>query len=326
MRLKDIDIRGLYGSHSLKTSFHPDVNIFSGINGSFKSTMLGIIRDLIEPKETPISIISEARVSLTDGYNLYFRHFNDSMLSLKKQKEDELLAVLRTQIKHDFDGLDDKTLSRRILDASIQAFKKDGVNITPQEFEQECHMSYICTFDRAQPNADNDESLLDEMLAKLESEYAYFLSDKAKIVTDEIQNKGNVELERLNDIYQSNQTFLDIISSSFATSGKSIDVNQSKLRFNLPDNRSVTVRGLSSGEKQLLIIMLTVLLQNGQETILLMDEPEISLHFEWQLNLIDNIRKLNPNAQIIITSHSPAIIMKGWDEYVLKMDKVTHNG
>lgn len=73
MKLKDIDIRGLYGSHSLKTSFHPDVNIFSGINGSFKSTMLGIIRDLIEPKETPISIISEARVSLTDGYNLYFR-------------------------------------------------------------------------------------------------------------------------------------------------------------------------------------------------------------------------------------------------------------
>ena len=77
---------------------------------------------------------------------------------------------------------------------------------------------------------------------------------------------------------------------------------------------------LSSGEKQLLIILMTVLLQDGDFTVLLMDEPEVSLHIEWQQELIETIRRLNPNVQIILTTHSPAIIMNGW------MDKVTEVG
>ena len=43
-----------------------------------------------------------------------------------------------------------------------------------------------------------------------------------------------------------------------------------------------------------------------------MDEPEISLHVEWQQKLVDNIRMLNPHDQIILTTHSPAVIMNGW--------------
>ena len=48
-----------------------------------------------------------------------------------------------------------------------------------------------------------------------------------------------------------------------------------------------------------------------------MDEPEVSLHMEWQQTLIEKIRRLNPKVQIILSTHSPAIIMNGW------MDKVT---
>ena len=68
------------------------------------------------------------------------------------------------------------------------------------------------------------------------------------------------------------------------------------------------------------IILMTVLLQDGDFTVLLMDEPEVSLHIEWQQELIETIRRLNPNVQIILTTHSPAIIMNGW------MDKVTEVG
>ena len=45
-----------------------------------------------------------------------------------------------------------------------------------------------------------------------------------------------------------------------------------------------------------------------------MDEPEVSLHVEWQQQLVSLIRDLNPNAQIILTTHSPAVIMKGWGD------------
>jgi predicted ATP-binding protein involved in virulence len=64
---------------------------------------------------------------------------------------------------------------------------------------------------------------------------------------------------------------------------------------------------LSSGEKQLLIIMIETLLQKEKPFIFLTDEPELSLHIEWQRNIIPAITKLNPNAQIIAATHSPEV-------------------
>ena len=53
-----------------------------------------------------------------------------------------------------------------------------------------------------------------------------------------------------------------------------------------------------------------------------MDEPEISLHIEWQKQLISLIRELNPNAQIILSTHSPALIMDGWMDCVTEVEDV----
>lgn len=82
---------------------------------------------------------------------------------------------------------------------------------------------------------------------------------------------------------------------------------------------------LSSGEKQLLTILLTVLLEDGEPTVLFMDEPEVSLHMEWQQKLIETIRRLNPNVQIILSTHSPAIIMNGWMDKVTEVTDITIN-
>ena len=43
----------------------------------------------------------------------------------------------------------------------------------------------------------------------------------------------------------------------------------------------------------------------------------MSLHIDWQQRLIEMVKSLNPHVQIILTTHSPAVIMNGW------MDKVT---
>ena len=47
-----------------------------------------------------------------------------------------------------------------------------------------------------------------------------------------------------------------------------------------------------------------------------MDEPEVSLHFDWQKVLIQYIRELNPTIQIILATHSPAVIINGWHDKV----------
>jgi len=80
---------------------------------------------------------------------------------------------------------------------------------------------------------------------------------------------------------------------------------------------------LSSGEKQILAILLTVLIEDNKPYVLFMDEPEVSLHVEWQKKLIDLILELNPNVQIILTTHSPAVIMNGWMDKVTEVSDIT---
>lgn len=71
--------------------------------------------------------------------------------------------------------------------------------------------------------------------------------------------------------------------------------------------KALDVKSLSSGEKQLLILLTETLLQQSQPYIFIADEPELSLHIEWQRNLINSIRNLNPHAQIIFATHAPEI-------------------
>ena len=73
----------------------------------------------------------------------------------------------------------------------------------------------------------------------------------------------------------------------------------------------------------MLVILLTALVENQEHYALLMDEPEISLHIEWQQKLISLIRKINPNAQIILSTHSPALIMDGWMGNVTEVNEIT---
>ena len=84
--------------------------------------------------------------------------------------------------------------------------------------------------------------------------------------------------------------------------------------------KKITFDRLSSGEKQLLILLFSTIVQNNQECITFWDEPEISLHIEWQRKLIRVIRQLNPNMQLIIATHSPSILFEGWEERALNIE------
>ena len=75
----------------------------------------------------------------------------------------------------------------------------------------------------------------------------------------------------------------------------------------------------------MLAILLTVLVEDGRNYVLFMDEPEVSLHIDWQERLIDLILELNPNVQIILTTHSPAVIMNGWADHVTEVTDITDN-
>lgn len=131
--------------------------------------------------------------------------------------------------------------------------------------------------------------------------------------------------EKREDIEQRIDSFFHIIDRFFESSGKRISINKStnKLRFTFSDNDDeITLEDLSSGEKQLLIILFKVFLKEDKPFILLMDEPEMSLHIEWQSQLISAIQELNRSCQIILSTHSPSIFADGWGDKLVFMEDI----
>ena len=322
MKLKNIKIEGLYGKYNLEWEFREDVNILAGDNGSYKTTLLKIIAALCEPEHIPENFgVKSAVVNMNDGTKITYRSFRNSLLKLKKESEsDELLSELATKINADVNGLDEKKLADHTINASIIAIRKNKTKIAASTFKLDRTYSVISTFDV--PAKSETASPLDKQLEKLEEGYAYYLSDLSKKLSDEIISAGKVEKEQMDQIYAQNILFIDIVNGAFANTKKVVDTDQSKLQFKLDGEVLDNSKRLSSGEKQFLIVMLTVLLQRQKESILILDEPEISMHIDWQRKLLNDVRRLNPNCQIILATHSPGVIMDGWEQLVTNISSL----
>lgn len=119
------------------------------------------------------------------------------------------------------------------------------------------------------------------------------------------------------------RSFYDTVNRLFAKTGKTIEIDPltNHLVF-IDGDEAIPLYKLSSGEKQLLVILLRVFLMEEQPYVLLMDEPEISLHIEWQYRLFEEIRCLNPNCQIITSTHSPSLFGDGWGDKLVFVEEL----
>lgn len=88
------------------------------------------------------------------------------------------------------------------------------------------------------------------------------------------------------------------------------------------DKQRIQLSSLSSGEKQLFILLSEALLQKKSSHLFIADEPELSLHIEWQRKILNALLELNPNAQIIVATHSPEIA-GNFPENITNMKMIT---
>ena len=163
---------------------------------------------------------------------------------------------------------------------------------------------------------------LDWQLFQLQRKYLDYQVNVANRMVACLQQGGSDVAERAAEVAAPRKRFQDIIDELFADTGKQLIRTENEIRFSQLGETLVPYQ-LSSGEKQMIIILLTVLVEDQLPYVLFMDEPEVSLHMDWQQRLIDLILELNPNVQIILTTHSPAVVMNGWGDHVTEVTDIT---
>lgn len=108
--------------------------------------------------------------------------------------------------------------------------------------------------------------------------------------------------------------FKDIVNEIFIN--KTIQVSETgKIGVRMDNGTALRLQNLSSGEKQILIMFYALLFHAPQGSVVVMDEPEISLHVGWQQKLGDyfiDICRVR-DIQMIVSTHSPQIIHDKWD-------------
>lgn len=122
--------------------------------------------------------------------------------------------------------------------------------------------------------------------------------------------------------------FVDIINSFIKDTGKKIYIDQvGHLFVKRPNGRDVSIEALSSGERQIVILFANVMFNRftseSKENILIIDEPELSLHIKWQEIFIDTLLTASEKTQFILATHSPDIV----GDYKMKGVKINkHKG
>ncbi len=145
--------------------------------------------------------------------------------------------------------------------------------------------------------------------------------NKYKTVIDHY-HKYKEDLDRLKIF---TNRFIESVNLFFSDGKKRMSLKRNgDLIFSLSNKkRTIDLFSLSSGEKQLIIMLANLVFLNSlnYSSIFIIDEPELSLHLSWQEIFVESLQKANPDIQFIMATHAPAIVAKR--EYMEKCIDLT---
>ncbi|WP_078844340.1 AAA family ATPase [Streptomyces achromogenes] len=113
------------------------------------------------------------------------------------------------------------------------------------------------------------------------------------------------------------RTKLQTLVSRLISGPKQINFLDTQIRAVTAENKDISLEKLSSGERQLIRILVEALSADGRPIII--DEPELSMHVDWQQVLIESIRTIDEDAQVITATHSPEIMADIADEKIFRL-------
>jgi energy-coupling factor transporter ATP-binding protein EcfA2 len=112
------------------------------------------------------------------------------------------------------------------------------------------------------------------------------------------------KLDALQEVQQSIASFVNAVNSFFID--KSVHFDLTNGITIVGGNVTLPPKDLSSGEKQLLLLFCNTLINRNEDTIFVIDEPEISLNIKWQRKLIRSLLSSTTgrNIQFVLATHS----------------------
>ena len=200
-------------------------------------------------------------------------------LSLLENREDRLII----------DSIDDESLTAQ-KNALVEAFQRLGVSNA--KFGNKANVF----FNRLKASHKKKKLNTSELQTLVAFQQIRMITRKwseEKSKQDKIFGDFNSFINIMNKMLVRKQILISATSDLVATNDRRDDLS---------------IFNLSSGEKQLLILLGEALLQNHSTCVYIADEPELSLHLKWQERIIPSILSLNENAQMIVATHSPDII------------------
>lgn len=218
-------------------------------------------------------------------------------LLYKREKQDSLVD---TFLKLD---------SKKEKEALESIFKQFNLDIESSDLKAKIN-NHFTAFDKAKSR------LIGNNAINLTEFSVLFGTDRIDFIVE----KWNEHLTKKKIIEEPKHKFLNILNSMMQR--KNFYINKrNELEIETQSGKNLSLKQLSSGEKQLLIILGEAFLQEGKRFIYFADEPELSLHVFWQEHLVQHLKQLNPNAQIIFATHSPDIV-SCFGENIIDMEQI----
>jgi predicted ATP-binding protein involved in virulence len=139
-------------------------------------------------------------------------------------------------------------------------------------------------------------------------------SQDIKILSLYVQD-NNEKLAAYNDLLSRIELFADILNNK-GLAFKKIVINPDKGFVFINDaGKELKLTQLSSGEQHEVVLVYELIFIAKDNDLVLIDEPEISLHIAWQKEFLEDIKRIIDiqNVSIVIATHSPQIIDNNWD-------------
>ena len=115
------------------------------------------------------------------------------------------------------------------------------------------------------------------------------------------------------DLYAKVKTFLRIANSRLLY--KHVSVSQRGMKVSTSDGSDLQPEMLSSGEQHEIVLLFDLLFGTKKNSLILVDEPELSLHVAWQREMLKDLQEMAvlSDFRALLATHSPQIIGPRWD-------------